>query len=374
MQGRKTIIFFTGGVSPEHSIALLSAQNIYSHIPQQQYEVLAVYIAPDYTWRFVPEELRQDWSALADETLWKALELVHLGVNHEGRFCLIRSAAETPADVIFPVLHGPRGEDGTIQGLAKFFQIPVVGSQLNGSVINIDKTIMKIYLEHFGLPCARYHRFEKKQIEQWQEADFAHYASRYMEEWGCEQLFVKPARMGSSIGINQVRSPEELLPAVKAALEFDEKILIEEGFTVIELEYAVLEKDGELIVSSAAEIDSNGNFYSYQQKYEPESLSNAIEVQSSSKLSSDVIEEGRSLAAKAFTALEAKHYARADLFYIPAHHTAGSARPHIMVNEINTIPGFTKYSMFPVLMEKAGWPMPQLIPQLIENALTETHI
>ena len=170
--------------------------------------------------------------------------------------------------------------------------------------------------------------------------------------------------MGSSIGISQVQQPQDLMAAVDTALQYDDKILIEEGFCAWELELAVIElAGGELQVSNAAQVHSNGKFYNYEQKYFPEKQKEALVVEPWNHCSPEVLAQARALAQKAFCALGLRHYGRIDLFYLEQEN-------RLLLNEITTIPGFTAHSMFPRLLEEQGWPMQRFIPHLLQLALS----
>ncbi len=364
---KKVLLFVSGGISAEYQIALLSAQNVYPYIDRNLFEVIPVFIAPNGWW-YLSEVQAQNWPQLEflDSTAeFEKVELLPL-VRTTGTHGLgLRTAMqEILIDLIFPMIHGPSGEDGTIQGLAQFFGIPIVGSDMNGSLINMNKQFMKIMLKDKGIPCARYRSFCRRELRRFNEITFDKLGAELFSEWQCPSLFVKPARMGSSIGITQVKQVKDLAAALHLALEYDDKLLIEEGLCVRELELAAIElEDGKLQISNVAQIHSNGEFYSYEQKYLPQEQKKALVVEVSNDLPPELLQRARKLAAQAFVALAVRHYCRVDLFYL-------ETEDRLLFNEINTIPGFTENSMFPKLMEAEGWPLKRLIPHLLQLALS----
>ena len=381
MREREAVLFLSGGASAEHKVALRSAQNVYPYVEKACFDihamdVLPVWIAPDGEWYLLNAQQAKNWPGLASlqkETLTEQVVLLPLsgalglGVWQNGQQIGIWRVS-----VIFPMLHGTSGEDGRLQGLAEFFGVPIVGSDLSGSVVNMDKVLMKAMLEQQTIPSARYRNFFGQNIGKKCKPQFyTDLGAELFSLWECKTLYVKPARMGSSIGISQIRKPEALEEAVRLALCHDEKFLIEEGLSALELEFAVIEledyksgdllNNGNLLVSSAAQIQSYGHFYSYEQKYLPEQQQVPLRVEASASLPEATLKRAQKLAATAFRALGARHYARVDLFYL-------KAEDRLLFNELNTLPGFTPNSMFPQLMEREGWPMERLVPHLLRLA------
>jgi D-alanine-D-alanine ligase len=255
-------------------------------------------------------------------------------------------------DVLFPVLHGPYGEDGTIQGMLKLAGIPFVGAGVLGSAVGMDKDVLKRLLREAKLPTVKFivvHRRNKDTIT----------FERVREELGIP-LFVKPANLGSSVGISKVTSIEDFRQAIELALSFDNKILIEEGIKGREIEVAVLGNE-DPIASVPGEIIPHHDFYSYEAKYIDE---NGAALEVPAKLSPALIADAKDLAVKAFKTLECEGMARVDFFLVD--------NKSFLLNEINTIPGFTKISMYPRLWEASGIPYSELIDRLIKLAL-ERH-
>lgn len=360
------LVFLSGGRSEECSISLESARNIYPHLDHANFQVTPVFVAPDGSWR-LPEPQIRDWPALSKN--WNQLPAAALlpGLcQSTGRAGLqlqnLSSKECRDIDLFYPVFHGPGGEDGTFQGMAEFFQIPIVGSNMTGSLLSMDKALMKILFERAGLPIARYRALKPDSPSARSRTESTALGIKLFQEWQCGSLFVKPARMGSSIGISQIQKAEELFEALQHALQYDSKILIEEGLSAIELEFALLETDT-LLISKAAAIHSQGLFYSFERKYNSDAEAEPIRIQNVCQLPGEILHEAQQLAQKAFYCLEARHYSRVDLFYL-----AESKENKLLINEINAIPGFTKNSMYPKLMAEAGWPLQALIPHLTRLA------
>jgi D-alanine-D-alanine ligase len=254
-------------------------------------------------------------------------------------------------DVIFPVLHGTYGEDGTIQGLLELANVPYVGAGVLGSAVGMDKDVMKRLLREAGLPIVDYWTIRKSEIDSFAEEKFDELPY---------PVFVKPANLGSSVGITKVHGPEELRKALDLAAEYDRKVVVEKGIDAREIEVSVLGND-EPIASVPGEIIPSREFYDYEAKYVDEDSRLLIPA----PLSEDEVKSAQELALAAFKTLECSGLARADLFL---EKTTGK----FYVNEINTLPGFTTISMYPKLWEASGVSYSELIDRLIALAL-ERH-
>jgi D-alanine-D-alanine ligase len=254
-----------------------------------------------------------------------------------------------PIDVVFPVLHGPFGEDGTVQGLLKLFNVPFVGASVLGSAIGMDKDVMKRLLRDAGIPIPDFLVFHKESID---EIDF----EQVKKQLGLP-LFIKPANLGSSVGIHKVKDESQFMPAILDAFQYDVKILIEEYIKGREIECSVLGNENP-IVSIPGEIIPQHEFYSYEAKYIDEK---GASLEIPAKLSPEIIKQIQDVALRAFKALCCEGMARVDFFL--------RNEKEIFVSEINTIPGFTKISMYPKLWEASGIPYTELIDKLIQLAL-----
>ena len=347
---RVGIVF--GGRSAEHGVSLQSAKNIIDAIDTNKYEVVLIGIDKKGQWH-----LNEESRFLLPITKSGLPELPITGENlalvpgKQNNQVVAISGEQTlgSLDVIFPVLHGPFGEDGTIQGLLKLANIAFVGAGVLGSAIGMDKDVMKRLLRDAGIPVVRFivaNRYSSKEID-FEDASV---------QLGLP-LFVKPANLGSSVGISRVKDREEFECAVRDALNYDNKILNEECIQGREIECSVLGNDNP-IASVPGEILPRHEFYSYEAKYLDE---NGAALEIPAKLPLETSERVRQLAIKTFTVLCCEGMARVDFFLRNAE--------EIIVNEINTIPGFTRISMYPKLWEATGISYSELIDRLIQLAL-----
>ena len=356
MKKKLRVAILFGGKSAEHEISLLSAKNIVEAMDKKKYEVTLIGIDKKGRWYFndnqrllqqavTPRPIRFDrqQNALALVPGNKAKQWLRLSSRQPQR----------PVDVVFPVLHGPFGEDGTVQGLLKLADVPFVGAGVLGSAVGMDKDVMKRLLRDAGIRIARFlvlHRSEQGQI------GFA----TLQRELGLP-FFIKPANLGSSVGIHKVKDERQFAAAAQDAFQYDDKILVEEYIQGREIECSVLGND-EPIASVPGEIITRHEFYSYEAKYLDE---NGAGLEIPAKLSAPVAEEIQQIAVKTFKALCCEGMARVDFFL--------RDNTEVIVNEINTIPGFTKISMYPKLWEASGVSYPQLIDRLIQLALERFH-
>jgi len=269
---------------------------------------------------------------------------------------LDKSSALEKLDVIFPVLHGPYGEDGTIQGLLELANIPYVGSGVAASAISMDKDFMRIVFQQKGLPILKWMTIKRKEWQEDKEKIFFLIQNSFEYP-----LFVKPANLGSSVGITKVHKKEELEKAIDLASSYDRKILIEQGLEEVrEIECGVLGND-EPQISVVGEVKPAGEFYDYDSKYIDEGTKLIIPAD----LPDGVSREVQEIALRAFKAVDAAGMARVDFFVTKKENK-------IYLNEINTIPGFTSVSMYPRLWQATGISYPELIDRLIQLAL-ERH-
>lgn len=357
-----------GGRSGEHEISLRSALTVMSAMDPRRYEIVPIGIDRDGHWY-----LRNDAIARLRQAAPKLRALGRGGIpvsllpephrrvlvgapSRNGVPAMKGRAAAMPGplDVIFPVLHGTFGEDGTVQGLLELAGIPYVGAGVLGSALGMDKDAQKRVLRASGIPVVRHLALTRAEAD-----DDPRAARRIAGELGYP-VFVKPNALGSSIGISKVSHPRKLAAAVADAFQYDRKILIEASCIGREFECAVLGNDRPA-ASVVGEILVRGHdFYSYESKYvDPE----GAEVRVPADLPAAAVRRIREIAAAAFKSLSLQGMARVDFL----------ARPdlsEVFVNEVNTIPGFTAISMYPKLWEASGVPLPELIDRLIDLALT----
>ncbi len=366
-----------GGRSGEHEISVASAASILKHLDREKYEPVAVRIEKDGRWT-LPDRAPTALSA-ADviEGARAAAATPLLGGRdaimpaHPGADTLLtieRGGAAgggdtgTPAvvtglglDVVFPVLHGPFGEDGTVQGLLELANVPYVGPGVMASAIGMDKATMKILFEARGLPVTPWYAFVA--------GDWARRRAEVLARslaLGLP-LFVKPSNLGSSVGISKVKTADMLAPAIEDALSFDRKVIVEAGVPdPREIECAVLGNDDPL-ASTAGEVIPSREFYDYEAKYLDEGSRTIIPAD----LPAAQVAEVQRLAIEAFRAIDACGMSRVDFLL---SRTTGA----LVVNEINTIPGFTTISMFAKLWEASGVPYAALVDRLVQFAI-ERH-
>ena len=347
---RVGIVF--GGRSAEHEVSLQSAKNIIDAIDTNKYEVVLIGIDRKGQWhlneesRFLLPTTESGLPELPERSMNLALVP---GKQDEQLIALSGQQKVGSLDVIFPVLHGPFGEDGTVQGLLKLANIAFVGAGVLGSAVGMDKDVMKRLLRDAGIPIARFivaNRYSPGKI-----------GFDYAQQHLGLPLFVKPANLGSSVGIHKVKNREEFDHAVRDAFDYDNKILIEECIHGREIECSVLGNDNP-IASVPGEVLPRHEFYSYEAKYLDE---NGAVLEIPAKLPSAISKRIRQLAIETFSVLCCEGMARVDFFLRNGE--------EIIVNEINTIPGFTRISQYPKLWEASGISYSELIDRLIELAL-----
>jgi D-alanine-D-alanine ligase len=350
MQKKINVGILFGGKSAEHEVSLQSAKNVFDAIDRDKYDPVLIGIGKDGRWllndpaRFLlnpgdPRRIR-----LNDQSDSAAL-LPQSG----GRLINLSNPAGGKAiDVVFPILHGPFGEDGTVQGLLKLADVPFVGAGVLGSAAGMDKDVMKRLLRDSGLPIGKF-------------LTLKHPGAVLSFDAAVRQLgqpfFVKPANMGSSVGVSKVRREGEYQRALETAFAYDRKIILEEFIQGRELECSVL-GNGEPAASVPGEVIVSHEFYSYEAKYIDE---NGAVLEIPAKISDEAAGRIQELAIKTFQVLECEGLGRVDFFL--------REDGQILVNEINTMPGFTKISMYPKLWEASGLSYTALIDRLIQLAL-----
>jgi D-alanine-D-alanine ligase len=337
MARRTRVLLLFGGRSAEHDVSRVTAVAVARALDPARYEVVPVGITTDGRW------LLADGAQRAIEGGASALPSAF---SVEGDVAPAVGALDV--DVVFPVLHGPYGEDGTVQGLLELADLPYVGSGVVGSAVAMDKIMMKRAFAAEGLPYARTVDFRDGH-------DRDALAARVDRELGYP-CFVKPANLGSSVGVSKVHEPAELQAACDVALTYDEWIVVEAAVEGREIELAVLGDDPPT-VSVPGEIVPGDDFYSYADKYEAADAQLLVPA----PLTDEQVAAAQTLACRAFEACRCEAMARVDLFL----RTDGS----FLVNEVNTIPGFTPISMYPRLWEATGVPYDVLLDRLVDLAL-----
>ena len=349
MKKKLRVAILFGGKSAEHEISVISARNIVEAMDKKKYEIVSIGIDKQGCWFF-------------DE----GARLLHSSDQAQVKFqrrrnptAVLPGATQTPiltqgrglgkVDVVFPVLHGPFGEDGTVQGILKLANVPFVGAGVLGSAVGMDKDVMKRLLRDAKLPIAKFLVFERSGAS---KINFAH----VKRALGLP-FFVKPANLGSSVGISKVSANKQFGGAITEAFRYDNKILIEESIHGREIECSVLGNENP-IASLPGEITTRHDFYSYDAKYLDEK---GAQLVIPAALPKGVVKAVQELALRTFKTLACEGMARVDFFL--------RDNREIFVNEINTIPGFTKISMYPKLWEASGISYSKLIDRLIQLAL-----
>jgi D-alanine-D-alanine ligase len=352
MVERLRVALLFGGRSAEHDVSVLSAGNVFRALDPARYETVAIGITRSGTWLLCPVEDGKFPTAVPESG-----PRVALIPGGSGRLAILpeMDGAATDltraVDVLFPVLHGPFGEDGTVQGLAEIAGVAYVGSGVLGSAAAMDKDAAKRLMRDGGLPIARFQSFGRGAAPSFEAV---------VSELG-RPVFVKPARLGSSVGISKAGTREEFDRAVAEAFRHDSKILVEEFVRGREIECGVLEgENGSLTASLPGEIvpSNRHGFYSYEAKYLDEQ---GAAVKVPADLPRDLSDKVRKLSIEAFRALGCEGLARVDFFL--------REDGRLIVNEVNTLPGFTNISMYPKVFEAMGISYPELVDRLIRHAL-----
>lgn len=331
------IALLFGGSSAEHEVSLVSATSIYKNLDKKKYEVVSIYINKEGYWRIVESPLLPQSSLKQGNFFfflpWREKTIVQ----------------DIYADIYFPVLHGPCGEDGTIQGLFEMADVPYIGAAVLASAIAMDKAMAKILFKLKNLPVVKHFILFESDWEREQER----YLSKIKKGF-CLPFFVKPANLGSSVGITKVKDYANSEAALEEAFKYDRKILVEEGILGRELECSVLGNENPK-VSLPGELIPFREFYDYKDKYVEDKTSFVIPAE----LPSSIVKEIQRISLEAYKAINCSGMARVDFFL-------EEKTEKIILNEINTIPGFTEISMYPKLWEVSGLPFPALLDTLIE--------
>ncbi|MFS0840474.1 D-alanine--D-alanine ligase [Paenibacillus sp. 1P03SA] len=356
-----------GGKSGEHEVSLQTAHAVIGALDVSKYEITPFYITKQGEWRRgaalngrVERKELLAFDASEGEAAGAALAPFFSGLTSQAgvlsEVAAAGEAARTDAvDVVLPLLHGTFGEDGTIQGLLEMANIPYVGAGVLASAVGMDKVAMKKMFAQEGLPQCVYRHFTRSQWEK--DQPFFLMETEISIGYPC---FIKPANLGSSVGISKARNRQELIEAVEYAFQFDRKVIVEEFVDAREIEVAILGNE-EPLASVAGEIVSSSEFYDYKAKY--------VDGKSTMVIPADLPEETaaqiQELAIQAFQSIDGSGLSRVDFFLT---RTDGQ----IYINEINTMPGFTPFSMYPLLWKESGKPYAELLDDLIRLAI-ERH-
>jgi len=354
--GRRTrVLVLFGGQSAEHDVSLRSAQTVIAALDPDRYDVVPVGITRDGQWLTAGDPMTRLSAASPLFAISAGAEPGAVDASDEDG---ARSGGAIPAvlsgdvDVVFPIMHGPLGEDGAVQGMLELAGLPYVGSGVLGSAVAMDKAIAKAIFEREGIPQVDWLLVQRRDWERDPEAAGAH----IVEKLGFP-CFVKPANMGSSVGVGKANDRIELTECMEIAGRYDRRIVIEQGVDARELEISVLGNDTP-IASVAGEVVSSNEFYDYAAKY----VDNRSSFHVPAEIDAATLAEIQDIAVRAFRVLDLAGMARIDFFL-----ERSSGR--LFLNEVNTIPGFTATSMYPMLWEASGLPIRELVDRLIALAI-----
>lgn len=354
MGNRKRIAVIFGGQSSEHEVSRVSAESVLRNIDKNKYDIEMIGITKDGRWLPYngPLELvgTGAWQSLAEKSL------LSIGTASSAAGLLNqtdRNDAGKKIDVIFPVLHGCNGEDGTIQGLFELAGVPYVGCGVLGSALGMDKGFAKIIFEKEGIPQGKYLVFSRTRLDQ----ELEEIVNR-VEAALSYPCFVKPSNAGSSVGVSKARNRGELIAALQLAAKYDRRMLVEEFIDGREIECAVLGNE-DPIASSVGEVVPCNDFYDYDAKYNRGDSSTVIIP---ADLPAAAVEMIKEYAVRAFKALDLSGLSRVDFF-------VDKNSGEVYINEVNTLPGFTSISMYPKLWAASGIPYPELIDRLLQLAI-----
>ena len=332
------VLVLAGGQSGEHEVSINSARSVLSALPTDRFDVTSVVISREGRWLPSPDSQR-------------ALELG--SAPDGGELVLHQAHAAEGYDVVFPILHGPNGEDGTVQGMLKLAGIPCVGSGVLGSAVCMDKVMAKAVLASHGIPQVAYQLVTRAEFARAPEDAIARIGALGFP------VFVKPANLGSSVGISKAKNVDELRAALHLAFELDRRVIVEAATAAKprEIEVGILGNDDPQ-ASPVGELTFDSEFYDYETKYTAGKAAMHIPA----RIPDAVAMRARALAIEAFRALDCAGLARVDFFYL-------DSTGELFLNEVNTMPGFTKTSMYPELWRAAGVSYSALVSRLVELAL-----
>lgn len=332
-----------GGVSTEHEISIKSYLSILKNINKEKYDIYSIYISKEGIWHHIikPNENIKEMDLETIENIPNTLKKL---------------------DIVFPILHGKNGEDGTIQGMLELLNIPYVGCGILASAVSMDKVYTKTLMNNANILQANYFSIKKKNNDYTiidknlkEESISLDRIDNIIKETLQYPVFIKPSKSGSSVGVSKVKNKQELKEGIDNALQYDSKILIEEAIIGKEVECAILETD-EVLASTVGEIQQQEEFYSYDAKYKSKESKTIIPAQ----LEEEVINKIRELAIRIFKIVSGNTLARVDFFV--------DKENKIYFNEINTMPGFTNISMYPMLWEESGISYKELLDKIIDSA------
>jgi D-alanine-D-alanine ligase len=352
MNSKKTVAILCGGRSAEHEVSLQSGKSIIDAIDREKYDLMIIGIDKQGQWLIYPQDdylkNENDPAKISLSNAGKPIAIVP-GTGDNKLYDIYGSNYLTAPDVVFPILHGPFGEDGTMQGLLKLLDLPFVGPSVLGSAVSMDKDIMKKLMDFADIQNAEFYTFVNRAQ--------SNPSFETVEKALGMPVFIKPANMGSSVGVSKANSKEEFEKYLALAYQFDHKVIVEKYIKGREIECAVLGNEKPK-ASIPGEIVAHHEFYSYDAKYIDEKGASLLIP---AKMEEQTIKKVQAIAVKTFQALNCEGLGRVDMFI--------TENDNIFVNEINTLPGFTKISMYPKLWAETGIAYKDLISELIDLAI-----
>ncbi len=351
---KKTVCILYGGRSGEHEVSKQSAASVVNNINKGKYAIIAIGIKKDGSWH-----LQNNPVVEKDPQRGECLSIIDndTPVNVIPEKGMFYNSENLGIDVVFPVLHGTFGEDGTMQGFLEITDLPYVGAGVLGSALAMDKEKVKIHWQACGLPVTDFICLRRNELNGFRDEPSG-LTSMLLEKHLTYPLFVKPAALGSSVGVKKVEREDDLIPSLEHAFQFDRKVIVEQGVNAREIECAVVGNENPRAFPPG-EVIPHHSFYSYEAKYlDPSGATLRIPAQ----IPDEIREKAINMAVSAYKTAEVSGLARVDLFY--EEHSA-----KLYINEINTIPGFTRISMFPRMCAAAGLAYGDLIDLLIDLAL-----
>jgi D-alanine-D-alanine ligase len=350
---KKKVVLILGGRSSEHEVSINSAKNIFKEIDQNKFEVILVGISKQGTWYNLTEKQLSVLTSIHDKDFAQSQCVALISYLGKPNLIGIESNTRQIVDVAFPIIHGTNGEDGTLQGLLKMANIPFVGCNVLSSAINMDKEFMKQALTAAGVPNSKYMVLRQNEVLSYQNIS---------KQLGMP-FFIKPANAGSSVGVHKIKSESEFETKIKDSFSYDHKVIAEEFIQGQELECSVKGLNASPVASIPGELVVKHEFYSYEAKYLD---AQGAEIIIPARISPDKMKELQDIAIKAYQALACDGLARVDFFLQPDG--------LLIVNELNTLPGFTKISMYPKMWEASGLKYGQLITELLNDAFKKFEL
>ena len=344
----QNIALIFGGKSAEHEVSLNSARNVFLALDKSKFKAVLIGISKQGTWYSFTEELLQSTKSITDQKLKSVCQPVTLvSIDNKAHVFNMTDSSRIPLDIAFPIMHGTYGEDGCIQGYFKMMNLPFVGCGVLASAIGMDKDIMKRVLNQAQIPNARY-----EMLTPYKQKTFHEISTQLGLPF-----FMKPANMGSSVGVHKIKSEKDFHDGLKDAFLYDSKVLVEEFIQGREVECSVMGLLDNPQASIAGEVLPQHEFYSYEAKYLDDK---GATIQIPAELDANTMKRVQEMAVHTYQTLGCEGLTRVDFFL--------KANGELLINEVNTIPGFTKISMYPKMWEASGKKYSELITELLRFA------